>query len=53
MTKNIRIESAKDLHVYKLGYGVAMEIFHLTKRFPSEEKFALPARFVDRRGRSA
>lgn len=36
-----RIESAKDLMVYKLAYGVAMEIFELSKAFPDEEKYAL------------
>lgn len=36
-----RITSAKDLTVYKLGYKLAMQIFELTKSFPSEEKFAL------------
>ncbi len=36
-----RIESAKDLKVYKLAYELAMEIFELTKKFPSEETFAL------------
>ena len=33
----MQIDSAKDLNVYKL----AMEIFELTKKFPSEEKYAL------------
>src|SRR5881398_3548980 len=37
----MRIQSAKDLTVYKLAYKLAMDIFELTKRFPSEEKFAL------------
>jgi four helix bundle protein len=37
----MKIETAKDLAVYKLGYQLAMEIFELTKRFPSEEKYAL------------
>jgi four helix bundle protein len=37
----MRIQSAKDLIVYQKAYGLAMEIFHLTKRFPSEERFAL------------
>jgi autotransporter-associated beta strand protein len=36
-----RIESAKDLKVYKLAYELAMEIFKLTKKFPSDEKRAL------------
>ncbi len=41
MSESVRIESAKDLKVYKLGYQLAMEIFEATKRFPSEEKYAL------------
>ena len=36
-----RINSAKDLIVYKKAYGLAMAIFKLSKQFPSEEKFAL------------
>ena len=41
MAESIRIESAKDLSVYKLAYRMAMEIFLLTKKFPADEKFAL------------
>jgi four helix bundle protein len=37
----MKIESAKDLKVYKIAYSVAMEIFELTKNFPTEEKYAL------------
>jgi four helix bundle protein len=37
----MKIETAKDLEVYKLGFQLAMDIFELTKRFPSEEKYAL------------
>lgn len=37
----MRIDSAKDLVVYQKGYELAMRIFEATKRFPSEEKFAL------------
>jgi four helix bundle protein len=36
-----RVNSAKDLAVYKLAYELAMEIFEFSKRFPPEEKFAL------------
>ena len=36
-----RINSAKDLVVYKTAYELAMNIFELSKRFPAEEKFAL------------
>ena len=31
----------RDLAVYQLAYETAMEIFHLSKTFPSEEKYAL------------
>jgi four helix bundle protein len=41
MSETIRIESAKDLTVYKVGYALAMEIFQATKAFPPEERFAL------------
>jgi four helix bundle protein len=37
----MQINSAKDLEVYKKGYLMAMKVFHLSKSFPSEEKFAL------------
>jgi four helix bundle protein len=41
LTGSSRINSAKDLVVYKAAYGLAMEIFELSKRFPAEERFAL------------
>lgn len=37
----MRIESAKELTVYQKGYDLAMRIFEISKRFPTEEKFAL------------
>lgn len=37
----MRIESAKDLIVYKAAYNLAMEIFELSKDLPPEEKYAL------------
>ena len=37
----MEIKSAKDLFVYKKAYELAMDIFRLSKRFPSEEKFSL------------
>jgi len=37
----MQINSAKDLDVYKLAYALAMEIFQLSKGWPSEEKYAL------------
>ena len=37
----MQINSAKDLEVYKKAYQLAMQIFELSKGFPSEEKYAL------------
>ena len=37
----MRLNSAKDLEVYKKGYALGMQIFELTKDFPAEERFAL------------
>ncbi len=31
----------KDLIAYKRAYEVAMKIFHLTKKFPQEERYSL------------
>jgi four helix bundle protein len=31
----------KDLIVYQKAYQLAMEIFHISKRFPAEEKYSL------------
>src|SRR5262245_31086152 len=35
------VRSAKDLIVYQRAYALAMRIFHITKRFPPEERYAL------------
>jgi four helix bundle protein len=37
----MRINSAKELEVYKKAYSLAMEIFELSKSFPAEERYAL------------
>ena len=37
----MKIESAKDLNVYKVAYDVAMKIFEASKSFPEEERYAL------------
>ena len=37
----MRINSAKDLDVYKKAYVLAMKIFQISKTFPNEEKYAL------------
>jgi four helix bundle protein len=31
----------RDLKVFQVAYRLAMEIFHLTKRFPREEVYSL------------
>ena len=31
----------KNLHVYQKAFALAMEIFHITKRFPKDELFGL------------
>jgi hypothetical protein len=36
-----RLNSAKDLDVYKKAYELAMTIFRLSKTFPDEERFGL------------
>lgn len=37
----MRLNSAKDLDVYKTAYDLAIRIFTISKRFPVEERFAL------------
>ena len=37
----MRIDSAKDLEVYKTAYALAMKIFEASKTFPPEERYAL------------
>jgi four helix bundle protein len=37
----MRINSAKDLDVYKKAYALSMEIFQLSKNWPSDEKYSL------------
>ena len=37
----MRIRSAKDLKVYQKAYALAMEIYQLSKSWPSEEKYSL------------
>jgi four helix bundle protein len=37
----MRLNSAKDLDVYKKAYELAMAIFRISKSFPAEERFAL------------
>jgi four helix bundle protein len=37
----MKINSAKELEVYKKAYSLAMEIFQISKSFPPEEKYAI------------
>lgn len=37
----MRINSAKDLTVYKKAYALSMEIFNLSKGWPAEERYSL------------
>jgi four helix bundle protein len=39
--KTGKVCSFRELNVYKSAFDSAMEIFHLTKSFPNEEKFSL------------
>lgn len=36
-----RIESFRDLNVYKKAFELQQEVFDLTKRFPKEELYSL------------
>jgi four helix bundle protein len=37
----VRINSAKDLDVYKKAYALSMAIFQLSKEWPKDEKYSL------------
>lgn len=37
----MRINSAKDLNVYKMAYARSMEIYNLSKTWPTEERYSL------------
>ena len=39
--RTVQINSAKDLIAYQKAYHLAMGIFHLSKTWPREEKYAL------------
>ena len=41
MERKKRIGHFRDLEVYGRGFKAAMEIFQMTKTFPSDEKFSL------------
>lgn len=37
----MKINGVRDLEVYKLAFDCAMRIFHITKVFPTEERYSL------------
>jgi four helix bundle protein len=39
--KDVGIKRVKDLKVYNIAFGLAMEIFQLTRNFPKEEQYSL------------
>jgi len=41
MAKKPDIKHFRDLEVYRRAFGVAMDIFQLTKGFPADEKYSL------------
>ena len=47
-----KIKSIRDLKVYNVAYGLAMEIFEITKKFPKEETYSLTDQ-IRRSSRSA
>lgn len=40
------IKSFSDLEVYQLSYQLSMNIFNLTKKFPSSEKYSLTSQII-------
>ena len=40
-SNDMAVATFRDLTVYKKGFALAMEIFEMSKRFPSDEKFSL------------
>jgi hypothetical protein len=37
----MRVADYKELRVYRLAYDSAMEVFHLSRNWPTEERFSL------------
>lgn len=40
----MKLKTHEDLEVYQIAFQVAMKIFNLSKKFPSEEKYSLTDR---------
>ncbi|HEV8132572.1 MAG TPA: four helix bundle protein [Acidobacteriota bacterium] len=41
------VHGFRDLEIYQLAYRLAMEIYHLSKTFPKEERYALTSQIRD------
>jgi four helix bundle protein len=41
MTEKTNVRSIADLKVYLMAFETAMEIFHISKKFPKEEQYSL------------
>lgn len=42
----VMIKKADDLEVFRLAYQIAMDIFHLSRVFPKEERYSLTDQVV-------
>lgn len=42
----MKIETAKELEGYQVAYDLAMQVFHVSKRFPPEERWALTGQIL-------
>jgi four helix bundle protein len=42
----IMIKKVFDLEIFKLSYEIAMDIFHVSRNFPKEEKYSLTDQIV-------
>ncbi|MGQ0738222.1 MAG: four helix bundle protein [Bacteroidota bacterium] len=40
------IKEVSDIEVFKISYALAMDIFHLTRNFPKEERYSLTDQIV-------
>lgn len=47
------IRHFRDLEVYQNALETGLRVYELSKKFPDEERYAQPIRFVDRRAPSA
>ncbi|HNU14169.1 MAG TPA: four helix bundle protein [Chitinophagaceae bacterium] len=40
------IKAVADLDVFNISYALAMDIYHLTRNFPKEEKYSLTDQII-------